>query len=169
MEIPHALVKDLRSTGYFFDELKNYSQSPEMDVTTYCTDFAVPYLVRVSESHDRSGQPDRSRILRLAIKHLSNRSDQELVGCIFGLKKVAASEISKTAKTAAEESIDKSITVANRRKLESAEFLVKLLVTIIRTFKLAEPNVKQGKAEGAKDPVADAVNQSWEALQLAGV
>jgi len=37
MEMPHAVVKDLRSTGYFFNELKSYSQSSEIDLETYCT------------------------------------------------------------------------------------------------------------------------------------
>ena len=78
MEIPHAQVKDLRSTGYFFEELKNYSQSPEMLITTYCNDFAAPYLVKLSESYDRSGRPVRSRILRLAIKHLSDQGEYEV-------------------------------------------------------------------------------------------
>ncbi len=52
------MVKDLRSTGYFFEELKNYSQAPEMHVTTYCIHFAIPYLARLLESYDRSGKPE---------------------------------------------------------------------------------------------------------------
>jgi len=93
METPHALVKDLRSTGYFFNELKSYSQSSEIDVETYCTGFAVPYLLRVSESYDKSGRSPRSGILMLAIKHLSDPSECEIVDSIFGIKKVAESEI----------------------------------------------------------------------------
>jgi hypothetical protein len=169
MEIAHALVKDLRSTGYFFEELKSYSQSPEMHVTTYCIDFAIPYLVRLLESYDKSGKPDRSRILRLAIKHLSDPSDYEVVDSIFGLKKVAQSEIDKTGKAALQEQFDKSKSLANRQRLESAELIVKLLVNIIKMFRLAEPNAKQRKADGIENPVGDAIIQSWEILGLAGI
>ncbi len=169
MEIPHALVKDLRSTGYFFEELKSYSQSPEMYVTTYCIDFAIPYLARLSESYDTSGQSDRSRILRLAIKHLSDPSDYEVVDSIFGLKKLAVSEIDKAAKAALQEQFDKSRSLANRQRLESAEFLIKLLVNIIKMFKLAEPNARQRKADGVEDPVGDAIIRSWEILELKGI
>ncbi|MFZ0943027.1 MAG: hypothetical protein WB930_13470 [Syntrophobacteraceae bacterium] len=167
MEIPHALVKDLRSTGYFFEELKNYSQSPEMHVTTYCIDFAIPYLVRLSESYDSSGKPDRSRILRLAIKHLSDQNDFEVVDSIFGLKKVAQSEIDKTGKAVLQDQFDKSKSLANRQRFESAELIIKLLVNIIKTFRLAEPNAKQRKADGLENPVGDAIVQSWEILGLA--
>ncbi len=169
MEIPHALVKDLRSSGYFFEELKSYSQSPEMHVTTYCIDFAIPYLVRLSESYDKSGKPDRNRILRLAIKHLSDTSDYEVVDSIFGLKKVAQFEIDKTGKAALQEQFDKSKSLANRQRLESAELITKLLVNIIKMFKLAEPNAKQKKADGIENPVGDAIIQSWEILGLAGI
>ena len=169
MEIPHALVKDLRSTGYFFEELKNYSQSPEIRVTTYCIDFAIPYLVRLSESYDRSGKPDRSRILRLAIKHLSDPGDHEVVDSIFVLKKVAQSEVDKTGKAVLQNQFDKSKSLANRQRFESAELIIKLLVNIIKTFKLAEPNTKQRKADGVEDPVSDAIIQSWEILGLAGI
>jgi hypothetical protein len=168
MEIQHALVKDLRSTGYFFDELKNYSQSPEMDVTTYCINFAVPYLVKTSESYDRSGKSARSSILRLAIKHLSNFGNYEIADSIFGLKKVAVAEIDKVSKAALQEQLDKSRTLANRQRLESAEFLIKLLVNIIRIFRLTEPNVKQRQADGVENPVGDAITQSWAILEPAG-
>ncbi|MHC1724776.1 MAG: hypothetical protein AB9866_01935 [Syntrophobacteraceae bacterium] len=164
METPHALVKDLRSTGYFYDELKSYSQSPEMDVSTYCSSFAIPYLVKASESYDKSGQPGRSRILRLAVEHLSNSDD--VVDSIFGLKKVAVSEIDKTGKAALLEQFDKLKSLASRQRLESAEFLDKLLVNIIKMFKLAEPSARQKKAEGIEDPVGDAIMQSWEISEL---
>ena len=108
MEMPHALVKDLRSTGYFFNELKSYSQSSEIDLETYCTSFAVPYLLRVSESYDKSGRSPRSRILMLAIKHLSDPSEREIVDSIFGIKKVAETEIKKTSKASVEQHHDKS-------------------------------------------------------------
>jgi len=169
MEIPHALVKDLRSTGYFFEELKNYSQSPEMHITTYCNDFAAPYLARLSESYDRSGRPVRSRILRLAIKHLSDPSEYEVVDSIFGLKKIAESEIGKAGKAVLQEQLDKSESLAIRQRMESAEFLVKLLVNIIKLFRLAEPNAKQRKADGVENPVGDAIIQSWEVLEPTGI
>ncbi len=169
MEIPHAFVKYLRSSGYFFEELKNYSQSLEMLVTTYCIDFAIPYLVRLSESYDRAGKPDRSRILRLAIKHLSEPGDYEVADSIFGLKKVAQSEIDKTGKAVLQEQFDKSKALANRQRFESAELITKLLVNIIKMFKLAEPNAKQRKADGVENPVGDAIIQSWEILRPAGI
>jgi hypothetical protein len=153
-EKPCALLKDLRSTGYFFDELKNYSESPEMDIATYCSDFAIPYLLRTSQSYDKSGQPDRGRILRLAIEHLSKPGDEEVVDSIFQLKKVALSEMDEAGKAAFQEQLDKSQSLANRQKLESAKFITKLLVNIIRLFRLAERNVKQKKSDGAVDPLA---------------
>jgi hypothetical protein len=162
-------VKDLRSTGYFFEELKSYSLSPEINVTTYCIDFAIPYLLRLSESYDKSGNPDRSRILRLAIKHLSDPGDYEVVDSIFGLKKVAQSEIDKTGKAALQEQFDKPKSLANRQRLESAELVTKLLVNIIKMFRLAEPNARQRKADGIENPVGDAIVQSWEILGLAGI
>jgi hypothetical protein len=160
METSHALVKDLRSTGYFFNELKSYSQSSEIDLETYCTSFAVPYLVRVSESYDKSGRSPRSRILMLAIKHLSAPSECEIVDSIFGIKKVAESEI----KTSLEEQHDKSRILADRQGLESAKFLVKLLVNIIKMFKLTEPDAYRRKTDEVENPVFDAIIRSWEEL-----
>ncbi len=107
--------------------------------------------------------------MRLAIKYLSNPSDYEVVDSIFGLKKVAESEIDKTGKAALQEQFDKPRSLANRQRLESAEFIVKLLVNIIKMFKLAEPNAKQRKADGVENPVGDAIIQSWEILELAGI
>jgi hypothetical protein len=170
MEIAHALVKDLRSTGYFFDELKDY-KSPDMDITTYCINFVIPYLVRVSESYESSGHSDRSRILRLAIEHLSNPSDGEAVDFIFGLRTVAVSEIAKAHKeeTILQQEFDKSRSLTNRHKLESAEFLTKLLVNIIKMFRLVDPHAKQKKADEIPNPVGDAVMERWETLELTGL
>jgi len=164
MEMPHAVVKDLRSTGYFFNELKSYSQSSEIDLETYCTGFAVPYLLRVSKSYDKSGLSPRSRILMLAIKHLSAPSESEIVDSIFGIKKVAESEIKKTSKTSLDEQHDKSRILADRQSLESAEFLVKLLVNIIKMFKLAEPDAYRRKTDEVENPVFGAIIRSWEEL-----
>jgi hypothetical protein len=165
METPHALVKDLRSTGYFFNELKSYSQSSEIDLETYCTSFAVPYLVNISESYDKSGQSPRSKILMLAVKHLSGPSECEIVDSIFGIKKVAESEIEKTRKTSLEEQQDQSRYFANRQGLESARFLIKLLVNIIKTFRLPEPNGYRKKKDEPENPVFDAIIQSWEVME----
>ena len=93
-----VLVKDLISTGHFFQELRTYSKSKEIDLPSLSKDFVVPYLTRTSESYKESGEPDRSKILNLAVKHLSHVSDDELVDSIFGLKKIAASEIDTNEK-----------------------------------------------------------------------
>ncbi len=161
-EKPCALLKDLRSTGYFFNELKNYSDSPEMDILTYCSDFVIPFLVRTSDSYDSSGQPDRSRILRLAIRNLSKPGDEEIVGSIFELKDVAISEIDEASKAAPQEQFDKSKSLANRQKLESAEILTKLLVNIIRMFKLAKPNDKHKRSDHEDDPVGNAEVENFK-------
>ncbi|MCE5336872.1 MAG: hypothetical protein LLG06_20020 [Desulfobacteraceae bacterium] len=164
MEIPHAPLKDLRSTGYFFHELRDHPKSPDMDLTTYCTSLAVPYLVKTSESYDKLAQFDRTRILKLAIKHLESSNDTDIVDSIFGIRKVALSEIDKFDKPGPEEEIAKSITLANRRRLESAEFLVKLLVNIIRVFHLAEPVLKKKKDNEAGNPTFESIIESWEVL-----
>jgi hypothetical protein len=164
MEIPHAPLRDLRSTGYFFDELKGYSSSPDMDLTTYCKGFVSPYLVKVSESHDRLGHPDKSRILKLAIKHLSDPSDDEIVDSIFGLRKVAVSEANRAGTADFAEQLDKSESLANKQKLQSAQFLVKLLVNVIRMFRLVETNANQKQAE-LTNPVFSAIFESWGVLE----
>jgi hypothetical protein len=53
--------------------------------------------------------------------------------------------------------------------LESAEFLVKLLVNIIKMFKLTEPNARQKKTDELPDPVGEAVIKSWETLEPTAV
>lgn len=163
METPHALVKDLRSTGYFYNELKSYSEAPEMDVSTYCSDFAVPYLVKTSATFDRTGQPYRSRILKFAVQQLSETGD--IVDSIFGLKQVAASEIDVTGKAALLDQLDKLKSLANRQRLESAEFLNKLLVNVIKVFKLTEPATTRRRTDDAEDPAHQAVMSCWGALE----
>jgi hypothetical protein len=91
------------------------------------------------------------------------------VDSIFGLKKVAQTEVDKTGKAVLQDQFDKSKSLANRQRFESAELIIKLLVNIIKTFRLAEPNAKQRKADGVENPVADAIIQSWEILGLAGI
>jgi len=100
----------------------------------------------------------------LAIKHLSAPSESEIVDSIFGIKKVAESEIKKTSKTSLDEQHDKSRILADRQSLESAEFLVKLLVNIIKMFKLTEPDAYRRKTDEVENPVFAAIIQSWKEL-----
>jgi hypothetical protein len=157
-----ALVKDLISTGYFFEELRTYSKSKEIDLPSLNKEFTVPYLTRKSESYKRSGEPDRSKILNLAVKHLSNVSDDELVDSIFGLKKIAESEIDTNEKALHQsDQHNKSELRSYRQKSESATSLSKLLVSIIRLFKLVEVKVKRDKFEEDRNSIHDAIKDSW--------
>jgi len=165
MEIPHAPLKDLRSTGYFFDELKTYPASPDMDLTTYCVSFVAPHLVKVCESYDRLAHFAKSRILKLAIQYLSNPKDDEIVDSIFGLWRVAVSEVDRAGKADFAVPLDKSESFANRQKLQSAEFLVKLLVNIIKTFRLAESSVNLRKTDESINPVFKTIIESWGILE----
>ncbi len=165
MEIPHAPLKDLRSTGYFFDELKAYSASPDMDLTTYCVSFVSPYLVKLCESYDKLGHFAKSRILKLAVQCLSNPKDDELVDLIFGLRKVAISEVDRASKADFAVPPNKSESFANRQKLQSAEFLVKLLVNIIKMFRLAESGAALRKTDETINPVFKKIIESWEILE----
>jgi hypothetical protein len=158
---PCATLKDLRSTGYFYDELKRYSSAPEMDMSTYCTDFAIPYLVGKSESYDKLGQVEGSNILKLAVRHLSEIEDVDLIESVFGLKKVAVFELDKIGKADLIEELGRHEVLSNRRKRESTQSLIKLLVNIIKIFRLAEVTAKQRKTDGIGDPVGDAIMQNW--------
>jgi len=162
-EIPHALVKDLLSTGYFFEELKNYTESKEIDLLSFSRDFAVPYLSRKSESYQRSGQTDRAMILDLAVKFLYDANDNEIADTILGLKKVAASEVDINEKTLyRNDHVEKSELLSCRRKSEDAQSLGKMLTSIIRVFKLPEVIAKRDKSEGVRDSVEDAIKDYWE-------
>ena len=162
-----ALVKDLISTGYFFEELRTYSKSKEIDLPSLSKDFVVPYLTMKSESYEESGQPDRSKILDFAVKHLSNVSDDELVDSIFGLKKIAASEIDTNEKALYQsDQLNKSELRSCRQKSESATSLSKLLITIIRMFKLVEVKVKRDKSEEERKSIYDAIRDSWQVSGL---
>jgi hypothetical protein len=157
-----VLVKDLISTGYFFEELRTYSKSKEIDLPSLNKDFAVPYLTRKSNSYEESGEPDRSKILNLAVKHLSNVSDEELVDSIFGLKKIAESEIDTNEKALHQsDQRNKSELRSCRQKSESAMSLSKLLVSIIRLFKLVEVKVRRDKFEEDRSSIYDAIRDSW--------
>jgi hypothetical protein len=165
-----ALVKDLISTGYFSEELRTYSKSKEIDLPSLSKDFAVPYLTRKSESYEKSGEPDRSKILDLAVKHLSNVSDEELVDSIFALKKIAQSEIDTNEKALHQsDQLNRSELRSRRQKSESAAFLSKLLVSIIRIFKLVEIRVKRDKSEEDRNSIYDAMNDSWNLSALPSV
>lgn len=165
METPHAPLKDLRSTGYFFDELKTYSASTDMDLTTYCVSFVSPHLVKVCESYDKLGHFAKSRILKLAIQYLSNPKDDEIVDSIFGLWKVAVSELDRTGKPDFAVPLDKSESLANRQKLQSAEILVKLLVNIIKMFRLAESGANLRKTDETINPIFKTIIESWGSLE----
>lgn len=165
MELPHAPVKDLRSTGYFFDELKTYSAASDMDLTTYCVSFVVPYLGKVSDSYDKLGYFVKSRILKLAIHYLSNPIDEEMVDTIFGLREIAMAEVGKAEKADFAKPLDKSEASANRQKLQAAEVLVKLMVNIIKMFKLADPNIGLRKNNEVNNTVFGSITRSWEGLQ----
>lgn len=159
---PCALIKDLRSTGYFYDELKTYSSSPEMDISTYCTDFAIPYLLKLSASYEKLGQGDRSIIFKLAVKYLSEISGEDLIESVFGLKKVALSELDILSKANLKDELVRSESLLIHRKIESTKSLIKLLVNIIKIFKLAEITAKERKSEGISDSVGDAIMQNWK-------
>jgi hypothetical protein len=150
IQLPLALVKDLLSTGYFFEDLKSYPKSKEMDLPTYSRNFLVPYLARISESYEGKGQQNRNIILKLAVKNLSDVNDDQLTDSILGLKKTAVAEIDANEKALHKnDQLDRSEHLSCRQKSESAQSLVKLLVSIIRTFKLVEIIAKRVEESGA--------------------
>lgn len=169
-EMPHALVKDLLSTGYFFEELKNYTESKEIDLPSFSRDFAVPYLTRKSESYQKSGQTNRTKILNLAAKFLYEANDGEIAETILGLKKVAAFEVDTNEKALHKnDQLDKSEIFSCRQKSEAAQSLGKLLISIIRMFNLAEVITKRDKSKEASDSVCDAIKDYWELSVLPGM
>jgi hypothetical protein len=169
-ETPCALVKDLRSTGYFFDELKDYNQSKEIDLTSLSKDFAVPYLARKSESYQTLGRIKRAKILDLAVKFLGEANDDEMAETIFGLKKVATSEVDTNEKALhRNEGFKKTELFCSRQRLEEARFLDKLLISIIKVFKLAELKAKRDIPDGECNSVCDTIKHCWEPSVLPGV
>jgi hypothetical protein len=162
-EIPQALVKDLLSTGYFYEELKNYSESKEIDLLSFSRDFAVPYLARRSESFQQSGQSSKSIILNFAVKYLSNADDDAISDSIFGLKRVVEYEMEIHEKAYYKNDlIEKSELLSCRQKSESARSLGKLLVSIIKIFKLVEVMAKRDKSEKSSDSVVDSIQAYWK-------
>lgn len=137
--MPSALVKDLLSTGYFYEDLKNYKESKEIDLLSYIRNYAVPHLIKMVNSYKEAGQIDRTEILKLAISSINQVDDEELVESILWLKKMTSSEIDSNEKSLHQiDQDDKSGLRACRRKSESAQALAKLLVSIIKMFKLPE-------------------------------
>jgi len=166
----NALLKDLLSTGYFYEELKSQPKSAEIDLATYIRNYVVPYLTTVIESHEKSGQPNRSHIVNLAIKHLSEVQDDELADSIFGLKKVAMSEIDIHEKALVQvERLEKPEFRVCRQKLESAKSLAKLFVTVIRLFKLVEVITKRDGSNETRASIGDAISGDWEIALMQGV
>ena len=162
-QVPYASVRDLLSTGYCFEELKNFTEAKEIDLSSFSRAFAVPYLSRQFESCQRSGQTDRSKILSLAVKFLCDANDDEMTDIIFALRNVALSEIEMNEKALHQsDQLDRVELVSCRRKSEAAQTLGKLLTCIIRAFKLAEVTTKRGKSSRACGSVGDAVKEFWE-------
>jgi len=166
----NAPLKDLLSTGYFFEELKSQPKSTEIDLSTYIRNYVVPYLTMVTESHEKSGQPNRSHIINLAIKHLSDVQDEELADSIFGLKKVAMSEIDIHEKALVQvDRIEKAESRACRQKLESAKSLAKLFVTVIRLFKLVEVIAKRDGCTETRASIGEAISGDWKLAPIQSV
>lgn len=163
-ETPNAPVKDLLSTGYFYEELKNYTkstQSKEIDLVSFSRDFAVPYLVRKSGSYKGPGQADRARILTLAAESLSKANESELAQTIFALKNVAESEVRVNEKEMCTTD-QPSRAQSCRQRSESAQFLRKLLTSIVKMFKLAPILEKGDDSDEQADSVEGLIKSCWE-------
>lgn len=163
--MPSASVKDLLSTGYFYEELKQYTDSKEIDLSAYSRNFAVPYLTRMVHVYKESGQDDRADIFTLAINSIKEVPDDELIESILGLKKMTSSEIDFNERSLHEiNQDDKSVMRACRRKSESAQVLAKLLVSIIKMFKLPESTA----GRKARQVTGDAMKENEESAVQAG-
>jgi len=83
---------------------------------------------------------------------------------------VGASEIDTNEKALyRDERVEKSQLFLWRQRLEEARFLDKLLMSIIKVFKLAEIKAKRDMAEENCESVYDAIKQCWEPSVLPGV
>ena len=163
-ETPSAPVKDLLSTGYFYEELKNHvksTESKEIDLVSFSRDFAVPYLVKKSASYKGPGQTNRARILDLAVKFLSNANDAELTDTVFALKKVAESEVVVNEKEIST-TVQPGMAHSCRQRSESAQSLKKLLTSIIKMYRLPQTVGKKEKSDAGADSVEDSVMNYWE-------
>jgi hypothetical protein len=157
--IPQASIKDLLSTGYFFDDLKSHPKTAEIDLITYNKDFVLPHLSVMLKSYESSGQLDRGAFLKVAIQSLSTASDDDMADYIVELRKIAASEVEANEKALVQNiPLNKSERLICRRNSESAQSLMKLFVAIIRAFKLTEVASKRdskGQKPGA--PLLEAI------------
>lgn len=153
--MPSALVKDLLSTGYFYAELRSYGHSKEIDLATYIRDYTIPFLTKTSDKYKISGQVDRYEIFNLAIKCLADVHDDALGESILGLKKMTAEEIDSNEKGLHRVNQDDQSRRACHRKSQSAQTLAKLLVSIIKMFKLVESVTKRNPQQAVDDPVKD--------------
>lgn len=165
-EMPNAPIKDLLSSGYFSEELRDYSGAREIDLTSFNRQLLVPYLIRESESCRRSGQCDKSDILDFAIKFLLDINEDDIPHTLFGLKKFAAAEVNLNEQLCVTRPIGKSERLSCQRKSEAARALVKLLVSVIRVFKLAEVIAKGEESRDVRDSVVDAIDQNWQSSGL---
>lgn len=171
-ETVNASFKDLLSTGYFYDELKNYiksTESNEIDLVSFNRDFAVPYLIRKSESYKDPWQTNRARILNLAVKFLSDVNNEELTDTIFALKKLAESEVDKNEKEI--RTTDQPLSTQScRQRSESAQSLGKLLTSIIKMFRLAQVGRKRDNSDDEEqDSVEHTIRSYWEESMLPSV
>lgn len=171
-ETVNAPFKDLLSTGYFYDELKNYiksTESNEIDLISFNRDFAVPYLIRKSQSYKDPWQTNRARILNLAVKFLSDVNDEELTDTIFALKKLAESEVDKNEKEI--RTTDQPLsTQSYRQRSESAQSLGKLLTSIVKMFRLAQVSRKRDNSDDEEqDSVEYTIRSYWEESMLPSV
>jgi hypothetical protein len=163
-DISSVAIMDLLSTGYFFEDLKKYPKSTEMDLLSYSRDYVIPYLRKKSEFQQETNQAANKKILGFAYDLLFDANDDEMVAAIFGLKKVATSEIELNEKMLSQigQHLKFKVSLYHNRT-ESAKCLLKLLVNIIRTFKLTEIISKNNKSEGMCDSFDDAIKCKWQA------
>lgn len=163
-ETPSAPVKDLLSTGYFYEELKNYSKSSEakeIDLVSFSRNFAVPYLARKSASYTGPGQANRALILNLAVTSLSNANDSEVTETILALKKVADSEVQVNEKEICTTDQPARAQFCRQRS-ESAQWLRKLLTSITKMFKIAPILGKEDKTDETDDSIENSIKSCWE-------
>lgn len=149
--MPNASLKDLLSTGYFYKDLKKYNASNEIDLSSYSRNYAIPYLSRLLDLNKDSGEIHGNEILTLAIDFLTKAKDEELGESILELKSIITSEIDSNEIMLYQLGLgDKHRLKACRQKSQSAQTLSKLLVSIIKMFKLSEGAPKRGASKGVR-------------------
>ena len=153
--MPSALVKDLLSTGYFYAELRGYGDSKEIDLATYMRNYTIPYLIKTSDKYRESGQLERHAVYNLVTENLMDVDDSTLAECILGLKKIVADTIDSNEKVLHQLNLDDISRRVSHRKSESAQTVAKLLVSIIKMFKLAESATKRKTHQAADNTLTD--------------